>query len=156
MVLLDPCIHFYKSALICKKFFSRTANLISSSFSALWAIRLHSTSIERSDSNLFGISLNIGMAVLFSHYISAQRWDTVWTLFYVGTEQMSHLWPFLGIWKGPCLWPQFFAINQLIYVVFTFIPNSLSHSNPHMLKIMKSNYLTILLHNPLLKLCNQT
>ena len=73
MVLLDPGTHFFKSTLICKMIFSRSANLTYSSFAALWATRLHSTSIERSDSYLLGFSLKIGMTALFMYFISAQR-----------------------------------------------------------------------------------
>ena len=75
MVLLDPGTHFFESTLICKMIFSRSATLTSSSFAALWATRLHSTSFERSDSYLLGFSLKIGMKALFRYFISAQRCD---------------------------------------------------------------------------------
>ena len=42
---------------------------------------------------------------------------------------------------GLGLRPQFFALNQQIYVV----SRQLSNSSPYMLKIMKPNYLQILL-----------
>ena len=75
MVLLDPGTHFFESTLICKMIFSRSANLTYSSFAALWATRLHSTSIERSDSYLLGFSLKIGMKELLRYFIFAQRDD---------------------------------------------------------------------------------
>ena len=75
MVLLDPGTHFYESTLICKMIFSRSATLTSSSFAALWATRLHSTSFESPDSYLLGFSLKIGIAAIFSYFISAQRCD---------------------------------------------------------------------------------
>ena len=75
MVLLDPGTHFFESTLICKMIFSRSANLTYSSFAALWATRLHSTSIERSDSYLLGFSLKMGITALLSYFISPQRCD---------------------------------------------------------------------------------
>ena len=57
-----------------RQFFSRFATLTSSSFAALWATRMHSTSFERSDSYLFGFSLKIGISALFRYFISAQRY----------------------------------------------------------------------------------
>ena len=75
MVLLDPGTHFFESTLICKMIFSRSANLTYSSFAALWATRLHSTSIERSDSYLLRFSLKIGITALLRYFIFAQRCD---------------------------------------------------------------------------------
>ena len=74
MVLLDPGTHFFESTLICKMTFSRSANLTYSSFAALWATRLHSTSFERSHSYLFGFSWKVGMTALLRYFISAQRY----------------------------------------------------------------------------------
>ena len=74
MVLLDPGTHFFESTLICKMIFSRSATLTSSSFAALWATRMHSTSFERSDSYLLRFSLKIGISALFRYFISAQRY----------------------------------------------------------------------------------
>ena len=74
MILLDPGTHFFESTLICKTIFSRSATLTSSSFAALWATRMHSTSFERSDSYLLRFSLKIGISALFRYFISAQRY----------------------------------------------------------------------------------
>ena len=63
--------------------------------------------------------------------------------FTLGTGQIRQPWPFLGFWRGLGLWPQFFALNQQKYVVFTCHAKNLSHSSPHMLKTTKPNYLTI-------------
>ena len=148
MVLLDPGTHFFKSTLICKMIFSRSANLTYSSFAALWATRLHSTSIERSDSYLLGFSLKL----VWQHFLCTLFLlkDVIYILLYVGTEQIRHRWPFLGFSRGLGLWPQFFALIQQIYVVSTCFEKKLSHSSPHMLKITKPNYLQILLHHPVL------
>ena len=98
MVLLDPGTHSYESTLICKMIFSRSAILTNSSFAALWATRLHSTSIERSDSYLLGFSLKIGMTALFMYFISAQRCVIYLTL--RGHRGNQTAWPFLGFWRG--------------------------------------------------------
>ena len=76
IVLLDPGAHFFESTLICKTILSRSLSLTFSSFAALWATWMYSTSFERSDSYLLGFSLKIGVTALLSWYISAQRYDT--------------------------------------------------------------------------------
>ena len=116
------------------------------SFAALWATRLHSTSFERSDSYLLGNSWKIGMTALLCTLFLLKV--VLYILLYVGTEQIRHPWPFLGFWRGLGLWPQFFALNQQIYVVSTCCAKKFSHSIPYMLKITKPNYLKILLHQP--------
>ena len=72
----------------------------------------------------------------------------IYILFHVGTEQIRPPWPFLGFWRGLGLWPQFFYLNQQIYVVTTYFEKKNCHSSPHMLKITKPNYLQISLHHP--------
>ena len=146
MILLDSGTLFFKSNLICKTIFFRSALLTFHSLAALWATRLHSTSFERSDSYLLGNSWKIGMTALLCTLFLLKV--VLYILLYVGTEQIRHPWPFLGFWRGLGLWPQFFALNQQIYVVSTCFEKNLSHSSPHMLKITKPSYLTILLHHP--------
>ena len=146
MILLDPGTLFFKSNLICKTIFFRSALLTSHSLAALWATRLHSTSFERSDSYLLGNSWKIGMTALLCTLFLLKV--VIYILLYVGTEQIRHPWPFLGFWRGLGLWPQFFALNQQIYVVSTCFEKNLSHSSPHMLKVTKPNYLKILLYHP--------
>ena len=74
--------------------------------------------------------------------------NVIYILTYVGTEQIRHPWPLLGFWKGLGLWPQFFDLNQQIYLVLTCFEKHLSHSSSPTLKITNPNYLQISLHHP--------
>ena len=75
IVLFDPGTLVFASTLICKTIFFRSATLTSSSFAALWATRLHSTSFERSDSYLLGNSSKTGMIALLRYFICAKTCD---------------------------------------------------------------------------------
>ena len=146
MVLLDPGTHVFELGLICKTIFSRSATLTFSSFAVLWATSLHSTSFERSDSYLFGFSLEMGIISLLKGTLILLK-DVIYISFYVGTEEIRHPWSFLGFWRGLGLWPQFFDLNQLICELSTWFFKELSHSSPHKLKITKPIYLQISLHH---------
>ena len=117
IVFLNPGSHIFESTLISKTIFSRSPTLTSSSLTALWATRLHSTSFERSDSYLFGFSLEIGITALLRYFISAQRYSIYLILWC--TDQIRLPWPFSRFWRSLGLWLQFFALNQQIYVVST-------------------------------------
>ena len=71
---LTPVPTFSSWRWFVRQFFSWFVTLTSSSFAALWATRMHSTSFERSDSYLLRFSLKIGISALFRYFISAQRY----------------------------------------------------------------------------------
>ena len=118
-VYLDT--HFFKSTLICKMIFSRLTTLTSTNFGALWATRVHSTSFERSDSYLLGNSFKFGVKALLRYFIFAQKCDMYFIL--CGHRANQKLLAFLGFWIGLIFLPQFFALNQQIYVASTFFLN---------------------------------
>ena len=74
----------------------------------------------------------------------------IYILLFVGTEQIRHPWPFLGFWRGLGLWPHFFCFESVDICCVYLFKKKLSRSTSPMLKITKPNYLTILLHPPVL------
>ena len=143
---LTPVPTFLSWSWFVRQFFSRFATLTSSSFAALWATSLHSTSFERSDSYLLGFSLKIGMTALLRYFISAQKCDIYLNLH--GHRANQTPLAFIRILERPWSLTQFFDLNQQIYLVLTCFEKKLSHSSSPMLKITNPNYLQISLHHP--------